>query len=265
MRRPVTSRRRRTGRSPVLCTLALYLVVLLSAAPAGADLAETVARVKGAIVAVGTHRPARAEPLAFHGTGFAVEDGRHVVTNLHVVPDAVDSDRGESLAVFFSTGERIEIRRARVVARDPAHDLCLLRISGRPRPTLQVASEARVREGERYAFTGFPVGTVLGITPVTHRGIVSAVTPIVTRLRKDGGPPPSGPQDPYDVYQLDATAYPGNSGSPLYHPHTGSVVGVVNRVRVEDSRESALERPTGISYAIPGRYVVELLRGPRED
>jgi S1-C subfamily serine protease len=54
---------------------------------------------------------------------------------------------------------------------------------------------------------------------------------------------------------LDATAYPGNSGSPLYIPETGEVVGVINKVFVKESREAVLEKPSGITYAIPVRYV----------
>jgi len=62
------------------------------------------------------------------------------------------------------------------------------------------------------------------------------------------------------VFQLDATAYPGNSGSPLYAPDTGEVVGVVNMVFVKGTKEAALTQPSGISYAIPSRYLIELLR-----
>ena len=36
-----------------------------------------------------------------------------------------------------------------------------------------------VREGESVLFTGFPIGSVLGLIPVTHRAMVSAITPIV--------------------------------------------------------------------------------------
>jgi hypothetical protein len=35
-----------------------------------------------------------------------------------------------------------------------------------------------VREGEGYAFIGFPIGMVLGLDAVTHRGIISAISPI---------------------------------------------------------------------------------------
>ena len=31
------------------------------------------------------------------------------------------------------------------------------------------------------------------------------------------------------VYQRDGTAYPGNSGSPLYSPVTGEVVGIITK------------------------------------
>jgi len=121
-----------------------------------------------------------------------------------------------------------------------------------------------VVEGQEVAFTGFPIGAVLGMTPVTHRGIVSAITPIAIPQANSRDLNPALIRrlatDPFRVYQLDATAYPGNSGSPLYEPYTGRVVGVVNKVFVQESKEAALERPSGISYAIPVRHVQALLK-----
>jgi len=66
-------------------------------------------------------------------------------------------------------------------------------------------------------------------------------------------------RNPFMVFQLDATAYPGNSGSPVYEPQTGRVIGVINSVFVKESRESILQKPSGISYAIPSAYVHSLL------
>ena len=63
----------------------------------------------------------------------------------------------------------------------------------------------------------------------------------------------------YEIYELDAIAYPGNSGSPVWHPETGEVVGVVNSVFVKGTKETALSAPSGISYAIPVKYVHQLL------
>jgi S1-C subfamily serine protease len=61
------------------------------------------------------------------------------------------------------------------------------------------------------------------------------------------------------VFQLDATAYPGNSGSPIYDPETGEVIGIVNMVLVKGTKEAALSSPTGITYAIPSRHLKALL------
>jgi len=63
----------------------------------------------------------------------------------------------------------------------------------------------------------------------------------------------------FPMFQLDATAYPGQSGSPLYDGASGEVVGIINMVLVKSTKESALSQPSGISYAIPSRALIELL------
>lgn len=65
------------------------------------------------------------------------------------------------------------------------------------------------------------------------------------------------------MFQLDATSYPGNSGSPLYDPASGAVVGVLNMVFVRGAKENALSNPSGISYAIPARYLEALIDAAR--
>ncbi|MFI5445953.1 hypothetical protein [Polaromonas sp. UC242_47] len=62
------------------------------------------------------------------------------------------------------------------------------------------------------------------------------------------------------MFQLDGTAYPGNSGGPLFDPDTGDVLGIVNMVLIKGSRESALTNPSGITYAIPSAFVLQLLQ-----
>ena len=62
------------------------------------------------------------------------------------------------------------------------------------------------------------------------------------------------------MFQLDATAYPGNSGSPVYDPDTGDVIGVVNMVLVKSTKESVLTQPSGITYAIPSAHVLDVLK-----
>jgi S1-C subfamily serine protease len=112
---------------------------------------------------------------------------------------------------------------------------------------------------------GFPIGGVLGFSPVTHRGTVSSITaaalPTPTAVQLHSQAIRSLRNDsPFDIFQLDATAYPGNSGGPLFDPETGEVLGVVNMVLLKGTRESALTHPSGISYAIPSRFVLDLVR-----
>jgi len=68
-------------------------------------------------------------------------------------------------------------RTARLVSQDQSHDLALLRVDGSPLPTIPLHA-GNVREGLEVAFMGFPIGTVLGLSPVTHRAIISAITPV---------------------------------------------------------------------------------------
>jgi S1-C subfamily serine protease len=233
---------------------------------AAAPLPDVVERITPAIVAVGTLARIRQPPARFLGTGFAVGEGRHVITNYHVIPEDLDAKAKERLAVFVGEGKRVRAREAEVAAVDRRHDLALLRLDGAPLPTLTLGDSDRVRAGEDVAFTGFPIGMVLGLHPVTHEGIVSSVTPIATPMGSSRRLSPEVIQrlsDPFAVFQLDATAYPGNSGSPLYRPDTGRVVGVINMVFVKESKETVLEKPSGITYAIPIRFARDLLRGAR--
>ncbi len=243
-------------------TAAFLMVILWPISSGAVDLPDTVDRVRSSIVAVGTILPTRSPKAQFMGTGFVVGDGRYVITNHHVVPEVMDYARMETLAIFVGRGKQAKGRQAEIVAMDAVHDLALLSIKGEPLPALELGDAAGVREGELFAFTGFPIGMILGLYPVTHRGIVSAITPIVIpalNARKLDVKHIRRMRDPFDVFQLDATAYPGNSGSPLYAVDTGRVVGVVNSVLVKNTKESALENPTGISYAIPVKYVRQLM------
>jgi serine protease Do len=241
------------------------LVILCYAIPVQAEeaLVNTIKQIKPSVVGIGTVLPTRQPPGQLMGTGFAVGNGRLIVTNAHVVAKELALEKKEFLAVFIGSEAQPEIRSATKKVADLAHDLVLLEISGTPLPPLKLSKNVAVQEGQRYAFTGFPIGAVLGLFPATHRGIISAITPIATpALNADQLTPAKIKQlrTPFQVYQLDATAYPGNSGSPLYAPNSGLVIGVINKVFVKQSREDLLSKPSGITYAIPATYVHQLLQ-----
>jgi S1-C subfamily serine protease len=262
-----------SGTVPIIARrrlLACALAMALAFAPAArADLAATLTRIKPSVVAVGTYQRTRSPAFAFRGTGFAVGDGTLIATNAHVLPDQVDTAKMEALVIVLPSGDMTGAARpVRVVATERAQDLALLRLEGGPPlPPLHLASGAAVREGQEVAFTGFPIGAVLGMTPVTHRGIVSAITPIAIPQANSRDLNPALirrlASDAFRVYQLDATAYPGNSGSPLFDPATGEVIGVLNMVFVKSTKESVLSDPSGISYAIPVEHLQRLIAARR--
>lgn len=241
----------------------LFIALLLLVRSAWADLPETIVRIKPSIVVVGTYKKTNSPQFSLRGTGFVMGDGNLVATNAHVVPDIVDLDDAAIVIQGKNALGEPQIRQAQLLHRDREHDLAVLRIDGSPLPALVLGNSELVKEGQTIAFTGFPIGGALGFSPVTHRGMISAITPIalpagnaqqinqkLIRQLKSGT---------FNIFQLDATAYPGNSGSPVFDIETGLVIGIINMVHVKGSKEAALSQPSGISYAIPARYLESLL------
>ena len=248
-----------------------FLFALNSWTQAYADITRTIALVKPSVLIVGTFKAMGNPRFSLRGTGFIVSDGKSsgsniLITNAHVLVQSADEVADRSLVVQVNVGrDEWQMRPASVLEIDKTHDLALLRFDGPALPALKVADSAKVREGQSVAFMGFPIGGVLGFSPVTHRGYISAITAVAM-------PTPTAQQlnskvirslrtgNSFDIFQLDATAYPGNSGGPLFDPDTGDVWGVLNMVFIKGTRESALTNPSGISYAIPSEYIWPLLQ-----
>ena len=230
---------------------------------AHADFVEVVAKIKPSVVGIGVHTPTSRPQNILRGTGFVIGNGRYIVTNDHVLPTLLNESLLQKMAVFIGTGKNAKVREAEIVATSSLYDLAILKISGPALPAMKLASGEFIPDGSFIAFTGFPIGGVLGLYPVTHRGIIASITPTVV-------PAVSAEQinlkmlkrmrNPYLVYQLDATAYPGNSGSAMYDMKTGEVVGIINKVFVQSTKEAVISNPSGITYAIPVKYLQQVLR-----
>jgi S1-C subfamily serine protease len=179
-----------------------------------------------------------------------------------VIAGIKEKNRLFNLRVFHETLPLKGIK-ATLLAEDEFHDLAILKITENRFPPLPLEQTRQVKEGHKIAFTGYPIGFILGLNPTTHTGSISAIAPIVL-------PSPTAKiikgalikhlKEPFDIFQIDGTAYPGNSGSPVYRIATGEVVGVINMVFVKGKKEHVLQEPTGITYAIPIQYVHELNR-----
>jgi serine protease Do len=156
------------------------------------------------------------------GSGFFIGADGYVVTNNHVVANAVQ------LQVVTDDARVLD---AKVVGTDPKTDLALLKVDGQQFPFVTLADEPP-KIGEWVIALGNPFG--LGGTVTA--GIISA-------QGRDIG---AGPYD--DFLQIDAAVNRGNSGGPAFNMG-GRVVGV----------NTAIYSPTGgsigIAFAIPARTV----------
>ena len=182
-----------------------------------ANLVETIGKIKPSVVGVGVYTPLGQPRNELRGTGFAVADGQYVVTNKHVLPEVLDEELNQKMVVFVGNGKDAKPRNATIVDSDLVHDLALLKVEGNALPPMSLAKDKFIKEGSTIAFTGFPIGAILGL-------------------------------------------YPVNSGSAMYNQHTGEVIGVINKVFVQDTKEGAISNPSGITYAIPVKWVRELLK-----
>jgi serine protease Do len=252
-----------------LMTRAAYGAIAASASSAAwaADLPGLINTIKPSVLPVGTYSATDSPRFGFRGTGFVVGDGTLVATNFHVLPDLIRNDGPTQLAVLtWRNQTEAQVRRVRLVASDRTRDLALLQLEGEPLTPLPLDT-APAREGQSIALMGYPIAGALGYSAVTHRGIVAAITnaalPAPTAASLDPRAVAALRNGTFEVYQLDATAYPGNSGGPLFDADSGRVLGVVNMVLIKGNRESALSSPTGISYAVPVSHLRELMKQPR--
>lgn len=219
------------------------------------SLPQTIASIKPSIVAIAIEDPVGPTRFRLLGTGFAVKDGSSIVTNAHMFQPTLSGQ--QRFVVLSGSGDKTQ-NHAILKQKVFGHiDLAILKIEAKL-PPLSLAADQLTAEGTDLAFTGYPITDVLGLFPATHRATLSAVAPIVipqissqsisaemVRLLRD----------PILIYQLDATAYPGNSGSPLYDISNGQVVGIINMVYIKRTKEAVLTDPSGISYAVPVHYL----------
>ena len=139
------------------------------------------------------------------GTGFLIEADGYVLTNNHVI------DGAEKVEV--TVGET-DVYKAKVVGRDPATDLALLKIEGpRPFPTLPFGDSDRIRIGEWVMAIGDPLQFEKTVTV----GVVSG---------KGRAPGLSNVTRSFEnLIQTDAAINFGNSGGPLVNV-AGEVIGI---------------------------------------
>lgn len=220
-------------------------------------LAALIETIKPSIVAVGTYYFNDLPKVSYLGTGFVIKGGRRLVTNFHVVQPIIEKKKLAYLRIFHKNFPNTGIT-AKIVATDEFHDLAILEQESDALPALKIGESSLVKEGYQVVFTGYPIGFILGLNPTTHTGMISGIGHLMIpspSARIINGEQIRHLSEPYDIFQIDGTAYPGNSGSPVCRASSGEVIGVINKVFVKGIKEHALSDPTGITYAIPANFI----------
>lgn len=167
------------------------------------------------------------------GSGFIIDSSGYILTNNHVISDAVAS--GGRIQVTLNEGSAYN---AKVIGRDASYDLAVLKISARGLKALQFGDSDKIAVGDSVIAIGSP----LGLSGTVTTGIISAKDRAVTA----GGS--SSESSFINALQTDAAINPGNSGGPLVDA-TGAVIGVNSAIA---SLGSASQTGSiGLGFAIP--------------
>ena len=182
--------------------------------------------------------PPRTREAGSLGSGFIISADGYIVTNNHLIQSASGTGTVDTVTVILTNRREYT---ARIVGRDSASDLALLKIEATNLPFVNFGDSSRVRVGDWVLAIGNPYGlggtVTAGIISALHRGITGVGA--------------------YDRYiQTDASINMGNSGGPMFDLN-GNVIGI----------NSALISPTGanvgIGLAIPAELakpVIDSLR-----
>ncbi len=178
------------------------------------------------------------------GSGVFISSDGYIVTNNHVVEDAVEH------GIKVTTVNR-ETYDAKLIGRDPLTDLALIKIEGDNFPVAHFESINNVKVGEMVLAVGNP----LGLSSTVTSGIVSAIG------RGNLGLNRRNARSSYAVehfIQTDAAINPGNSGGGLFNL-SGSLVGINSAIATGTGNY------IGYGFAIPVNLVKSVILDLMED
>jgi len=137
------------------------------------------------------------------GSGFIISSDGYILTNHHVIEDAVEIKAG------FADGQLLN---SSLIGSDPSTDIAVLKVYGGDLRPLQLADSDALEAGQ----IAIAIGNPMGLQHTVTTGVVSALG---RTLRAKNG------RLIDDVIQTDAALNPGNSGGPLVNSE-GKVIGV---------------------------------------
>jgi putative serine protease PepD len=178
------------------------------------------------------------------GSGFVIDSSGYILTNNHVISDAVIS--GGKIQVTLNDGTTYT---GKVIGRDTSFDLAVLKIDAIGLKALQFGDSDKIAVGDAVIAIGSP----LGLSGTVTTGIISAKDRAVTTGD-------SRTESSFiNALQTDAAINPGNSGGPLVDS-TGAVIGINSAIASLGTTSQA--GSIGLGFAIPinqGRKIADQL------
>ncbi|WP_329533401.1 trypsin-like peptidase domain-containing protein [Streptomyces sp. NBC_01450] len=175
------------------------------------------------------------------GTGFVFDTQGHILTNNHVVAEAVD---GGKLTATFPDGKKYD---AEVVGHAQGYDVAVIKLKNAPSDLkpLTLGDSDRVAVGD----STIAIGAPFGLSNTVTTGIISAKNRPVAS--SDGSA--SSKASYMSALQTDASINPGNSGGPLLDAQ-GAVIGINSAIQSSGSGGlggTSQSGSIGLGFAIP--------------
>ena len=175
---------------------------------------------------------------AASGSGFVLTQDGYIVTNYHVIEDAVN-DSSVSIVVSFANGDQYD---ATLVGGEQDNDVAILKIEATGLQPVALGDSDQLVVGETVYAIGNPLGE---LTYSLTDGIISALDRLITTSSTNE----NGQTETttLNVLQTNCAINPGNSGGPLFDSY-GNVVGIVSAKYTQSSSGVSAE---GLGFAIP--------------
>jgi hypothetical protein len=216
-----------------------WLIVFFCFGISGPLSADDAALSREAVAKRAKTATALVEARPTYGSAFCVHANGLFVTNEHVVRQSTNT-----ITLVLNAGlKNQKTVTAKIVRRDKARDLALLKVEGEEKfEPLELGSDKELGELTELIACGFPFGQALARPG--ERPAVSINVGSVTSLRRDK-------EGELHRIQLDAALNPGNSGGPVLD-RNGKVVGMV---------VSGIQG-SGVNMAIPVSHLQRFLVAP---
>ena len=184
---------------------------------------------------------------AASGSGFVLTQDGYIVTNYHVIEDAVD-DSSVSIEVSFADGTQYT---ATLVGGEQDNDVAVLKIDATGLQPVTLGDSDQLVVGETVYTIGNPLGE---LTYSLTDGLVSALDRLITTSSTNQT---TGQTETttLNVLQTNCDINPGNSGGPLFDSY-GNVVGIVTAKYTQTSSGVSAE---GLGFALPINDVKEII------